>query len=78
MSKNFKQTVKSYLEKKGIIVTRIEQEGEVESIVCHISRSDNEKILKIQEEMQKELNVVIALSNMFGMNVAIIESENLS
>lgn len=73
----FRNKVKDYLEKNGITVERIEQKGEVASIVCHIPKSDNEKVEKLKEEMEKELNVVVVASNNYGMNVIIVESNDL-
>ncbi len=74
---NFKQKISEYLIEKGISIGKIEQEGENESLVFHLSESDSKKIEDNQQEIEKELDVVIAVSEMFGMNVVIIESNNL-
>ena len=73
----FKEKIQEYLRNKNIVVGTIEQDGEVESIICHILKSENEKVNLIKDEMEKELDVAIMLSDMFGMNVIIIESNNL-
>ncbi len=74
---DFKEKVKQYLSQGGIYVKQIEQEGATESIVCHISKDANEKVKQIKEVMEKDLDVQVMLSNDFGMNVVIVESNNL-
>ena len=73
----FKETISKYFEKNDIKINKIEQEGNNKSIVVHINKSDNEKINSIREKMEKDLNVAIVLSDMYGMNVVIVESNNL-
>ncbi len=74
---DFKEKVKQYLSQGGIYVKQIEQESATESIVCHISKDANEKVKQIKEVMEKDLDVQVMLSNDFGMNVVIVESNNL-
>ena len=73
----FRQNVISYFKNKDISVEKVEQETDVKSIVCHIAKSDNQKVEAIQQEMEKDLNVVIALSQNYGMNVVIVEDNDL-
>ncbi len=73
----FKETIKEYLSKRDITITSIEQEGDNESIVLHIDPTDNSKVEEIKSEMEKELDVAVVLSDMGGMNVVIVESNNL-
>jgi len=73
----YKEKVLDYLSGKGIEVGKVEQEGNNESIVCHIEATHNEKIAEIKDEMEKELDVYVAQSDMGGMNVVIVESGNL-
>lgn len=75
--KNFRQTMKQYLNDNGVRVYRIEQEGDTESVIYHIDPSDNEKVNKIQKQMEKEHDVAVMLGNLGGMNVVIVESNNL-
>lgn len=72
----FEEKAKTKLKELNIEVHKIEKDNDL-SIVFHISKSDNEKIEKAKDEIEKELNAVVALSEMAGMNVVIIESNNL-
>lgn len=74
---NFKEKITNHLKEKNIEVTKVEQEGDNESIVCHISKEDNEKIENIKEQMEKGFDVAVMLVQSYGMNVVIIESNNL-
>jgi hypothetical protein len=73
----YRDKVKSYLENIGVTVQRIEQEGDTESVVCHISSIDKQKIIDAQTKIEDDLNSVVQLSDMFGMNVVIVESNDL-
>lgn len=73
----FREKIKNYLSERGISILRIEQDGDVESIVCHIAKDDNAKIEEIKEIMESELNVAVMLSDFGGFNVVIVESNNL-
>lgn len=73
----FKDRVREYLKEKHVAVGRIEQDGEIESIVCHIMEDDNSKFEDFKYQMEEELNVVAMQSNGFGMNVIIVESKDL-
>ena len=74
---NFKTKVQDYFTKNGVTVSRIEQQGDTESIVCHINKSDNNKVTSIQKQMEKDLDVTIVLSDSYNMNVVIVESNDL-
>ena len=73
----YKEKVKKYFTDRGIRVGHIEQKGETESIVCHIPEEQNEEIVTMKDEMEKELNVAVMQSEMFGMNVVIVESKDI-
>ncbi|MCP6727340.1 MAG: hypothetical protein KJI69_05025 [Patescibacteria group bacterium] len=73
----FKEKVLKYLDDKTIIVSKVEQEGDTESIVCHIHESDRQLIHSFRLDMEKELNVYVAVSDMFGMSVLIVESKDI-
>lgn len=73
----FKEKVLKYLTENQIVVSKVEQEEEVDSLVCHIDDSLNDKIESIKEKMEKDLDVYVVLSGNYGMNVVIIESKNL-
>ena len=77
ISMKFREKVTDYLISCGIQVTKVEQEGGIESIVCHVPVSDNEKIESISKQMEKELKVIVQLSNLYGMNVVIVEAEEI-
>jgi len=71
-----KDKIIRYFGQKGIEFGQTE--GEAPSFVFHIPKSENKKLIDLKDEMEKELNVVTAMSDMFGMNVIIVEeSENL-
>jgi len=72
----FEKKAKTKLEELDVRVYRIEKDNDL-SIVFHIPKLDNEKIEKAKDEIEKELNAVVALSEMSGMNVVIIESNDL-
>jgi hypothetical protein len=73
----YKEKVLEALKEKGIIVLGIEQEGDTRSIVCHINKSDTSRIDEIKEELEKKLDSIIISSDMYGMNVLIVEDKNL-
>lgn len=73
----FKETISKHLEENNIKINKIEQEGNTKSIVVHIDKSDNEKINSIKEKMEKDFDVAVVLSGIFGMNTVIIEANNL-
>jgi len=73
----FKETVVDYLKKRGVQVSRVEQDGDNESIVCHVPQSDNIKVANLRDVMEKALNVAVLQSDSFGMNVVIVESNDL-
>ena len=73
----FKEKIQEYLKTKNIAVGKIEQDGGVESVVFHILKEDNEKVDKIKDEMEKELNVAVLRSENYGMNVVIVEANDL-
>lgn len=74
---DFKEKVRNYLAEKNVAVGRIEQEGNNESIVCHILPEDNTKVREFSNQMEADLDVAVVLTNMYGMNVVIVESNNL-
>ena len=74
----FKNKIQNYLSKKiDILIQQVEQEGDNESIVLHIAKEDNAKIEAIKDEMEKELDVAVVQSDMYEMNVVIVESNQL-
>jgi hypothetical protein len=73
----FKAKIVEYLKEKGVEVEKVEQEGETESIVCHIKEEDNNKVNLFKIEMEKELNVMTMMSDSYGMNVLIVEAMEL-
>jgi len=73
----FKEKITNYFQDKGVAVGKVEQEDNAESIVCHVEVSDNEKVSFLKEEMEKELDVAVIQSDMYGMNVVIVESNIL-
>jgi len=73
----FKEKISAYLKDKGIDVGKIEQDGGVESVVFHIPKKDNDKIDAIKEKMEKELKVAVLRSENYGMNVVIVEANDL-
>ena len=75
--KNFKEILLEYLIDKNITVTTTEQEGENKSIVCHIAKDDNVKITNVQKEMEQKFDVCVMLSDAYGMNVVIIEANDM-
>jgi len=78
MSKEtFKSKVASYFESIGVAVSRIEGEEDALSVVCHIRHSDNARVAEAKAKMEHDLNAVVEPSQMFGMNVVIVESNDL-
>lgn len=73
----FKETVVDYLKKHGVEVSRVEQDGDVESIVCHVDPKDNIKIANLKDTMETTLDVAVLQSDSFGMNVVVVESNEL-
>ena len=73
---DFKNKVVKYFKEHDITVNRVEQESDL-SIVCHVPQSDNVKIANIKDVMEKVLDVVVVQSDMFGMNVVVVESNDL-
>jgi hypothetical protein len=73
----FRNKAVKYLKELGVTVERVEQRGEDRSIVCHIPKSDNEKITENQSKIENGLDVVVALSDFSGFNVVIIEANDL-
>lgn len=69
----FKIKVVTFLKKHDITVQHIEQKDDNPSIICHINKSDNAKIAELKDSMEKDLNVILTQSDMFGMNVLIVE-----
>ena len=74
---SFKEKVVDHLKSNGIGVIKVEQDGDNESIVCHILESDNDIIESIKHEMEKEFDVTVVQNDMNNMNVVIVESNNL-
>lgn len=74
---DFKNKVVNYFKENGVQVSRVEQEGDTSSIVCHVPQSDNIKIANLKDRMEKVLDVVMIQSDSYGMNVVIVESNNL-
>ena len=77
MDENFRSDILDYFKKNNIFVRNIEQEGEIKSIVFHINKEDNNKIEKIQKEMEQKFDVAVVLSSLYGMNTVIVESNSL-
>jgi hypothetical protein len=73
----YRRKVVEYITNLGINVQRVEQEGNNESIVCHIPKEDNNKITDNQSKIESDLNSAVLLSNSYGMNVVVIESNNI-
>ncbi len=73
----FKKTVVKYLKDHGVEVQRVEQEGDNKSIVCHVAQADNIKIANLKDTMEKVLDVAVVQSDMFGMNVVVVEANDL-
>jgi hypothetical protein len=73
----FKETIKEYFKNNGVTVTRVEQQGDTKSIVCHVPQSDNIKIANLKDSMEKVFDVAVMQSDMFGMNVVIVEANDL-
>lgn len=67
------QNKQQFLESKGIKVGNIE--GDDFSTVFHISSNDRKKIEDNLSEYEAELDCYFAPSDMFGMNVVIIENK---
>jgi hypothetical protein len=61
----------------GVEVTKVEGEEGVDSYVFHVDPSVNSFLEEKKEQIEKDLDVVIVLSQNYGMNVVIIESNNL-
>lgn len=74
---SFKEQMVDHLKSKGVNITKVEQDGENKSIVCHILESDNSTIEDIKSRMEEEFNVAVVLSDMNNMNVVIIEDNDL-
>lgn len=74
---DFKKEVVDYFKQHDIVVNQVEQEGNTKSIVCHVAQSDNIKIANLKDTMEKVLDVAVLQSDSFGMNVVIVESNNL-
>jgi hypothetical protein len=73
----FKNKIVEYFKDHGVIVSRVEQEGTDRSIVCHVSKDDNIKIANMKDTMETVLNVAVLQSDSFGMNVVIVEDNDL-
>lgn len=73
----FKSEVTKYLTDHGVTVNQVEQEGENRSVVCHVPQADNIKIANLKDVMEKMLNVMVLQSNSFGMNVVVVEANDL-
>lgn len=73
----FKEKVVKYFKEHDVTVTRVEQEGDTASIVCHVPQSDNIKIANLKDVMEKVLDVAVLQSDMGGFNVVIVEDNNL-
>lgn len=69
-----KDKIREYLAKHEINVIR--WEGEEESLVAHIDPKHNEKIAEIKNQMEEDLHSYVELSDMFGMNVLMIEPKD--
>jgi len=74
---NFKEKVVDYLSKNNVEVERVEQNGEVESIICHIPKDANDVVDGIKTKMEEELNVAVLRTDNYGMNVVIVEANDL-
>lgn len=74
---DFKNKVVEYFKEHGVQVSRVEQEGDTASIVCHVPQSDNIKIANLKDVMEKVLDVAVVQSDSFGMNVVIVEANDL-
>lgn len=73
----FKEKIVKYFKEHDVTVTRVEQEGDTASIVCHVPQSDNIKIANLKDAMEKVLNVAVLQSDMFGFNIVVVEDNNL-
>lgn len=73
----FKEKMVSFLKDNGVEVSKVEQKENVKSIVCHISQEANSKIDEIKDLMEKDCDVAIMRSENYGMNVVIIEANDL-
>lgn len=74
---NFTKAVKEYFSKHGVDVIRVEQKGDDKSIACHVPASDNIKIANLKDAMEEALDVALLQTDMFGMNVVIVEANDM-
>lgn len=73
----YRKQVIDYLASIGISGGRIEQRGEDKSIVVHIDKSENRIIEAKKEQIEKDLDSVVVLSQLGGFNVVIVESNDV-
>ena len=73
----FREQVLAYLKKHGIKVEKFEQNGDVESIVCHIPVEQNAKFDAIQKQMEIDLPVITLHGQIEQFNTIIVESDKL-
>lgn len=73
----FKNKVVEYFKDHGVTVSRVEQEGDNKSIVCHVPMADNIKIANLKDTMEKVMDVAVLQSDSFGMNVVVVEANDL-
>ena len=73
----FKEQAKKALQDREISYTRIEGEAKDLSLVFHLPEVTLSKVEEAKEELEKELSAMVEISNMFGMHVVIIESNDL-
>jgi len=72
----FREDVEKWFTDNGIVFTRVEQDGEI-SLVLHIPKSENEKVSLLKDKLEKDLKAISMQSDSFGMNVVVIEREEL-
>ena len=72
----FQEKVSAKLESIGITLGKIEADNP-ESLVYHIPNSQNQVIAEKKTELEAELNAIVEQTDMFGMNVVIVESKDL-
>ena len=70
----FEEKVEAKLKELGITIKKKEKDSDL-SIIFHIPAADNLKIKKEKDNLEKELNAIVDISGLFGMNVLIVESK---
>ena len=75
MEPTFKQKATDALVALGITIGKVEGEEQDSSLVFHISKAETEIINTNKEKLEADLNAIVEPSDMFGMNVVIVEAK---